>query len=90
MDGKTSRKGKSGDGGAEPGMQERGDRILRISEVMRLTSLSRSTIYHKVKTGEFPVPVHLFEGGRAKGWWHSEIMAWLRSRRRVGKDGQAR
>ena len=87
MDRKTGDNGKAGDGRAESRLRDGGDRILRVTEVMRLTSLSRSTIYHKVKTGEFPVPVHLFEGGRAKGWWHSEIMEWLRTRRRAGNDG---
>lgn len=87
MDRKSGDNGTAGDCGSQSCLPDSGDRILRVSEVMRLTSLSRSTIYHRVRTGEFPGPVSLFEGGRARGWWHSEIMAWLRSRRRAGKDG---
>lgn len=37
--------------------------FYRLRDVMRITALSRSTIYRRVAEGRFPAPVHL--GGRA-------------------------
>ena len=39
---------------------------LRLRDVLRITSLSRSTIYRRIGVHRFPSPVHL--GGRACGW----------------------
>ena len=49
--------------------------ILRLPSVMARTGLSRSTIYAKVSTGDFPEPISL--GARAVGWLSDEIEAWL-------------
>lgn len=53
------------------------DRILRRPEVEAVTGLARSTIYHRLRYGNFPVPVSL--GVRCVGWRLSEIEAWLAS-----------
>jgi len=50
-------------------------KILRLPSVKQQTGLSRSTIYLRVKEGQFPKPVSL--GGRSVGWIESEIQAWL-------------
>ncbi len=52
--------------------------ILRRKQVQVRTGLSRSTIYQKVKDGDFPAPVAL--GARAVGWIEAEVVAWLASR----------
>ncbi len=52
--------------------------VLRLPVVMARTGLSRSTIYAKVATGEFPEPISL--GARAVGWLADEIEAWLIAR----------
>jgi prophage regulatory protein len=52
--------------------------FLRLPEVKRRTGLSRSSIYLRIKTGEFPAPVKL--GGRAVGWVEEEIASWARER----------
>jgi len=52
--------------------------ILRRKPVQVRTGLSRSTIYQKVKDGDFPAPVAL--GARAVGWIEAEVVAWLASR----------
>ena len=54
------------------------ERILRRSEVERLTGLSRSTIYLLMTKGQFPRPVKLSE--RAVGWRACDIDAWLQER----------
>ena len=53
------------------------DRFLRIGSVLRLTGLSRSTLYRKVQQGTFPRQVKLSE--RCAGWRKSSIEAWMRN-----------
>lgn len=56
----------------------RQDRLLRITDVMRITSLSRSSIYAYVKAGLFPAPLSL--GLRCRRWLESAVYAWIDSR----------
>jgi len=52
--------------------------ILRMPAVKSKTGLAKTTIYRKVRSGEFPKPIKLSE--RASGWDESLIDAWLQSR----------
>jgi prophage regulatory protein len=52
--------------------------ILRLPAVKSLTGLSRSSIYAKVRTGEFPQPIAI--GLRSVGWIDSEIQQWIAAR----------
>ena len=52
--------------------------LLRLRQVKARTGLSRSTIYLKIKTGEFPAQVSL--GPRAVGWLEAEVDRWIASR----------
>lgn len=52
--------------------------LLRRPDVERITGLSRSSIYAKIKTGEFPRPVPLTS--RIVAWIESEIVGWVQSR----------
>jgi prophage regulatory protein len=49
--------------------------IVRRKQVEARTGLARSTIYERVKAGNFPAPVSL--GAKAVGWVESEVDAWL-------------
>jgi prophage regulatory protein len=49
-------------------------KIYRLPEVMTMTGLSRSSIYLRISTNEFPKPVKL--GRRAVGWPEDTIIAW--------------
>jgi prophage regulatory protein len=49
-------------------------KIYRLPEVMNMTGLSRSSIYLRVSTNEFPKPVKI--GRRAIGWPEESIIAW--------------
>ena len=49
-------------------------KIYRLPEVMDMTGLSRSSIYLRVSTDEFPKPVKI--GRRANGWPEESIIAW--------------
>ena len=59
--------------------------ILRCPEVMRLTGLSKATLYRAVKAGEFPKPVKLT--ARAVGWRRKDVEHWLASREPVALEG---
>jgi prophage regulatory protein len=52
--------------------------FIRLPEVMRITGLSRATIYNKMAAGEFPVAVEL--GPRSRGWVRHEVEGWVLSR----------
>ena len=49
-------------------------KMYRLPEVMDMTGLSRSSIYLRVSTNEFPRPVKI--GRRAIGWPEESIIAW--------------
>ena len=54
------------------------DRLLRITDVVRLTTMSRTTIDRWVKAGRFPAPIWL--GEKSQRWHESEVLAWLDAR----------
>lgn len=54
------------------------ERLLRLSDVIDRTGLSRSSIYLKIGEGKFPPNVNL--GSRSVGWIESEIDAWIQDR----------
>jgi prophage regulatory protein len=49
-------------------------KIYRLPDVINMTGLSRSSIYLRVSTNEFPKPVKI--GRRAVGWPEDSIIAW--------------
>lgn len=53
------------------------DKFIRCNQVEDLTGLSRSTLYRKITTGEFPKPVKI--SPRASRWRLSEVAAWMES-----------
>lgn len=57
---------------------ESGLSFLRLPEVISRCGLKRSTIYRRVKSGDFPEPIRL--GTRATVWAENEIDAWIRER----------
>ena len=53
-------------------------RIMRVDEVLHMTSLSRTLLYELIKIGAFPPAVRV--GARRVGWRQGDIMEWLASR----------
>ena len=53
-------------------------KILKISQVVAQTTLSKSSIYDFIKRGKFPPPVRLSE--RSVGWLACEVEGWLEQR----------
>lgn len=52
--------------------------MIKLKDVQRITSLSRSSIYAYIDKGIFPTQVKL--GARSVAWKNEEITAWLESR----------
>ncbi|MEL4285408.1 AlpA family phage regulatory protein [Shewanella xiamenensis] len=53
-------------------------RIIRLKEVVHLTSLSKTSIYERMKAGTFPTNFSL--GGRAVGWDEKTVQSWILSK----------
>src|SRR5688572_8901841 len=49
--------------------------FFRLREVLRITALSRPTLYRRIAAQKFPAPVHL--GGRASGWAFASLQNWI-------------
>jgi len=52
-----------------------GPAFFRMADVIRITALSRATLYRRIAGGKFPPPVHL--GGRACGWPRAALQLWI-------------
>ncbi len=51
--------------------------FVPLKTVIEVTSLSKSTIYRRMASGEFPKCVNL--GGSCRRWRQSDIEAWASS-----------
>jgi len=51
--------------------------IIKIYEVQKITTFSRSTIYRLSSKGKFPKPIKLSE--RSSGWIKQEVLDYLDS-----------
>lgn len=59
-------------------IRERKIVLERLPCVRARTGLSRSEIYRRIASGEFPSPIKL--GVRASAWDSEEIDAWIENR----------
>lgn len=58
--------------------------ILRTRAVLALIGLSRTSLWRRVKAGDFPPPVRLGgKGSRAVGWRREDVERWLAERPNV-------
>ena len=48
--------------------------FLRINDVTKLTSISRSSIYRMISEGDFPVQICV--GNRQVRWSRQEVLDW--------------
>ena len=54
-------------------------KILRINQVIEMTTLGRSTIYKYINEGTFPKQIKM--GARASGWLQADVENWILARR---------
>jgi prophage regulatory protein len=56
-------------------MQENRIKLIKLPQVMQITTLSRATVYRLIAKGEFPKQIKLSE--RASAWIEHEVLEWL-------------
>ena len=66
-------------------MKNKNNKLIKISEVIYQTSLSRSTIYRLINQGLFPEQVKL--STRSSAWVESEIDDWIKERSNLRRFG---
>ena len=52
-----------------------GPAFFRMADVIRITALSRATLYRRIAGGKFPPPVDLV--GRDCGWPRGALQLWI-------------
>ena len=57
--------------------QDFSNKLLRLRDVIKMTSLSRNTIYDYMAEGKFPKNIHL--GPKISVWIEREIQEWINS-----------
>lgn len=67
--------------------QSRTTQVLKLADVMKRTSLGRSTIFRLVNKGNFPKPQRLSPG--RTGWFESDVNGWLDALRFNNDDTSA-
>jgi prophage regulatory protein len=60
----------------------RGAALLRLSDVMLVTSIGSSTIYRKIAANQFPRPVRLGPG--SVRWLTTDVRTWIEGLERIG------
>jgi prophage regulatory protein len=68
---------------ASPDEIDGGERLLAPKEVVKRTSLSRTTLWRLSRSGAFPKPISLSPGRR--GWPESAIVQWIQDRMGVAR-----
>ena len=53
-------------------------KIYKLPDIIRIYSVSRSSIYRDMAKGEFPAPIRLT--GRSVGWWKKSVDEHFASR----------
>ena len=56
-------------------------RLINVTDVLQLTSVSRGTLYLMMKAGEFPRPLQI--GKRRVAWREAQVREWIESRQAV-------
>ncbi|MBR8201409.1 MULTISPECIES: helix-turn-helix transcriptional regulator [Burkholderia] len=62
------------------------ERLIRMSEVLFRTQLSKTEIYRRINAGKFPASVKL--GLRAVAWREEDVNGWIRNLCASGDGGR--
>ena len=63
------------------------NKVIKLSEVKQITTLSTASIYRQIKDKSFPRQIKL--GERSSAWFYEEIMQWLEDKR-IERDGESK
>lgn len=62
--------------------------IERFPQVVAHVRLSRSSIYNRIKAGDFPKPISLGKNARAVGFLVAEVDAWVDAQLKRSRQGR--
>ncbi|MGU5712768.1 helix-turn-helix transcriptional regulator [Aeromonas caviae] len=54
-------------------------KLLKLKDVIAMTSLSKASVYRQMNAGTFPLPIRI--GPRSVSWILSEIEEWIESKK---------
>ena len=63
------------------------NKVIKLSEVKQITTLSTASIYRQIKDKSFPRQIKL--GERSSAWFYEENMQWLEDKR-IERDGESK
>ena len=63
------------------------NKVIKLSEVKQITTLSTASIYRQIKDNSFPKQIKL--GERSSAWFYDEIIQWLEDKR-IERDGESK
>ena len=63
------------------------NKVIKLSEVKQITTLSTASIYRQIKDNSFPRQIKL--GERSSAWFLEEIIQWLEDKR-IERDGESK
>ena len=63
------------------------NKVIKLSEVKQITTLSTASIYRQIKDKSFPKQIKL--GERSSAWFYDEIIQWLEDKR-IERDGESK
>lgn len=61
-------------------------KLLKMSDLVEITGLGRSTIYKEISTGRFPKPIKIAE--RTAVWTESDVTHWINSKIKRHNDAE--
>ncbi|AGM42904.1 helix-turn-helix transcriptional regulator [Aeromonas dhakensis] len=56
-------------------------KLLKLKDVIAMTSLSKASVYRQMNDGKFPASVKI--GPRSVAWVSSEIELWIEEKRNL-------
>jgi predicted DNA-binding transcriptional regulator AlpA len=60
--------------------KQRPRRLIRRKQVMELLGIKRTAFDEAIKRQDFPKPITIFAGGRAKAWAEDEVLDYIERR----------
>ena len=60
--------------------KQRPRRLIRRKQVMELLGIKRMAFDEAIKRQDFPKPITIFAGGRAKAWAEDEVLDYIERR----------
>ncbi|MEN9896542.1 MAG: hypothetical protein RLZZ66_191 [Pseudomonadota bacterium] len=53
-------------------------KFIKIDNVLEMTAMSRTTLYQRIKDGDFPEQIKL--GSRSSVWYEDAVLDWMNTK----------